>query len=58
MIDAPNSTNIVIQDMCPLDATGHIAQAVDPNVLSMIRDALDPAHATPVSCVPFFAGGL
>ena len=30
-IDAPNVTNILVQDGCPEDHTGHIAGSTDPN---------------------------
>ncbi|HEY0496743.1 MAG TPA: lipase [Kutzneria sp.] len=49
---APNATNIVIQDRCAADFTGHLGQAIDPNVASLVRGALDPA--SPVHCQPFF----
>ncbi|MFC0439223.1 serine aminopeptidase domain-containing protein [Kutzneria buriramensis] len=52
---APNATNIVIQDRCGLDFTGHLGQAVDPNVASFVLNALDPSN--PVQCQPFFDAG-
>src|SRR5882757_1050147 len=52
---APNATNIVIQDRCALDFTGHLGQAIDPNVASLVLHALDPA--SPVRCQPFFGAG-
>jgi len=52
---APNATNIVIQDRCALDFTGHLGQAIDPNVASLVLHALDPA--SPVRCQPFFDAG-
>jgi len=52
---APNATNIVIQDSCALDFTGHLGQAIDPNVASLVLHALDPA--SPVRCQPFFDAG-
>jgi triacylglycerol lipase len=58
VLSGPNVTNIVIQDVCALDFSGHIGLAVDPNVAAMVLNALDPAHAKPVSCVPFFDGGI
>ncbi len=58
IIDAPNSTNIVIQDVCPADATGHLGQAIDPNVAALVDNALDPAHARPLDCQPFDDLGL
>jgi triacylglycerol esterase/lipase EstA (alpha/beta hydrolase family) len=58
VLSGPNVTNIVIQDVCALDFSGHIGLAVDPNVAAMVLNALDPAHAKPVSCVPFFDAGV
>lgn len=49
---APNVTNYTLQDVCGLDFSGHIALTVDPNVMALVANALDPAHATPVPCVP------
>jgi triacylglycerol lipase len=45
-------TNIVLQDVCPMDFSEHIAVAFSPNVLQLVQNALDPAHAAPVICVP------
>jgi triacylglycerol esterase/lipase EstA (alpha/beta hydrolase family) len=49
---AANVHDITLQDVCPTDFSGHIALAIDPNVQALIANALDPAHATPVACVP------
>lgn len=49
---ASNVTNITLQDVCAYDFSGHIALAVDPNVESIVANALDPAHAAPVQCIP------
>lgn len=49
---ADNVTNIVLQDVCAFDFSGHVGLAVDPNVSTIVRNQLDPAHATPVNCVP------
>lgn len=43
-------TNIVLQDVCPRDFSEHIAVAFSLNVLQLIQNALDPAHAVPVVC--------
>jgi len=43
-------TNIVLQDVCPRDFSEHVAVAFSPNVLWLIQNALDPAHASPVVC--------
>jgi triacylglycerol esterase/lipase EstA (alpha/beta hydrolase family) len=49
---ASNVTNIVLQDVCSTDFSGHVGLAVDPNVFAIVSNALDPATATPVDCVP------
>jgi triacylglycerol lipase len=43
-------TNIVVQDLCPTDVSEHIGLAFDPVVAQLMLNALDPAHAAPVSC--------
>jgi triacylglycerol esterase/lipase EstA (alpha/beta hydrolase family) len=43
-------TNIVLQDVCPTDFSEHGAVAFDPVVVQLVRNALDPEHAAPVSC--------
>ena len=58
VLTGPNVTNIVIQDRCAFDFTGHLGQAIDPNVAAFVLNALDPAHARPVHCVPFLGLGL
>lgn len=49
---APNVANIVLQDVCSLDFSGHVGQATDPNVVALVKNALDPENARPVPCVP------
>jgi len=49
---AANVTNIVLQDVCAWDFSGPLALAIDPNVGALVANALDPAHARRVSCVP------
>jgi triacylglycerol lipase len=44
------ATNIVLQQVCPTDLSEHALEAVDPVVAQLIFNALDPAHAKPVSC--------
>ena len=46
----PGVRNFYIQDVCPLDLVGHIGEAYDPTVWHLVENALDPAHATPVTC--------
>ncbi len=43
-------TNIVIQDVCPLDFYEHGGVAVDPVVTQMFLNALDPKNERPVRC--------
>ena len=43
-------TNIVVQDVCPLDVSEHMAVAFDPVVMQMFLNALDPKSATAVTC--------
>lgn len=43
-------TNIVVQDVCPLDLSEHALLAFDPVATQLIENALDPAHSTPVRC--------
>ncbi|MER6073718.1 alpha/beta fold hydrolase [Streptomyces sp. NPDC001817] len=42
--------NITIQDICRADASEHLSIAYDSNAAQLVRNALDPAHAEPVSC--------
>jgi triacylglycerol lipase len=43
-------TNIVLQDVCPLNFSEHAALAFDPVVTQLILNALDPSHVSPVRC--------
>jgi len=49
---APHSTNIVVQNQCALDLADHVALAADPVAARDVLNALDPATAQPVPCVP------
>jgi pimeloyl-ACP methyl ester carboxylesterase len=49
-IDEPGVRNLVVQDACPLDPVGHAGLAYDSGVLTMVTNALDPAHPEVVSC--------
>ena len=44
MLIAPSATNIVLQDVCPLNLDEHLPVAFDPRVARIILNALDPAH--------------
>jgi triacylglycerol lipase len=54
-LDGPAVTNVVLQDVCPGDITEHAAEAADPVTAQVVINALDPAHARPVVCLPLFA---
>jgi hypothetical protein len=42
-------TNFYVQDRCPFDPVGHIGIALDPTILGLVRQALDPG-APPAAC--------
>jgi len=48
---AANTKNVVLQDVCGWDFSGHLGLAVSPNVAAIVLNELDPAHAKPVNCV-------
>jgi hypothetical protein len=54
-----NATNIVIQDLCPIDFDGHAGLAYDHIALQQVLNALDPAHPRSALCtyIPFEQGG-
>jgi hypothetical protein len=43
-------TNFVLQDLCPLDWSEHLAMAFDPVAAQITFNALDPEHASPIEC--------
>jgi triacylglycerol esterase/lipase EstA (alpha/beta hydrolase family) len=47
---APNMTNFVVQNQCPLDQAEHVSMAADPVVAQDVLNALDPAHPGAVPC--------
>jgi triacylglycerol esterase/lipase EstA (alpha/beta hydrolase family) len=47
---APNMTNLIVQQQCPLDQAEHVSMAADPIVAQDVLNALDPAHPAPVPC--------
>jgi triacylglycerol esterase/lipase EstA (alpha/beta hydrolase family) len=51
-LSGPHVTNIVLQNVCPLDQTDHIGIADDTVALHLVLNALDPAHPQLVPCVP------
>ena len=55
-LHAPNATNIVVQDQCPLDFSEHATLAWDPVVGQDILNALDPGDAQPIPCTLVLPG--
>ncbi len=55
-LDAPNATNFVLQDGCAADQAEHGAVAWTPRALTIVLNALDPAHPRPVPCIPTIYG--
>ncbi|TSD94613.1 alpha/beta fold hydrolase [Skermania sp. ID1734] len=57
-LHGPGATNIVIQDLCPLDQTGHFNMPYDPFTQQLVLNALDPGHAVVPPCqfVPLGTG--
>lgn len=51
ILNEPGATDIVLQDFCGSDASGHLSQAIDPNVTGLILHALDSSYAP--KCTPF-----
>jgi len=47
---APNMTNLVVQNQCPLDQAEHVSMAADPVVAQDVLNALDPGHPGAVPC--------
>ncbi|MDQ6840165.1 MAG: alpha/beta fold hydrolase [Actinomycetota bacterium] len=51
-LTGPNVTNVTLQQQCPADFSDHLTTPYDPNALHDVLNALDPATATPPTCVP------
>lgn len=54
-LDAPNAKNILLQKACPVDFTGHLGLAADPNAISLAMHELDPSIKA--ICVPYWSLG-
>ncbi|UUU20937.1 esterase/lipase family protein [Streptomyces sp. DSM 40750] len=51
-LNGPNVRNILIQDLCALDLSEHAAIGLlDRIAFHEVANALDPAHATPTTCL-------
>lgn len=55
-LNAPNATNVVVQNQCPLDYSEHATLAFDPVVGQDILNALDPGDVQPVPCTLVLPG--
>lgn len=51
-LDAPNATNVVLQDGCEEDLSEHLSAAFTPRAMDIVLNALDPANAVEPVCVP------
>lgn len=51
-LDGPNVENILLQDGCDLDFSDHLSTSYSERVWRFVLNALDPAHQTPVPCIP------
>jgi hypothetical protein len=47
----PGAHNVILQRLCLIDFSGHIAITYDPIALHEVLNALDPAKATPTNCL-------
>ncbi|MBM7171284.1 alpha/beta fold hydrolase [Streptomyces sp. G44] len=51
-LDGPGVRNVTVQDLCPVDVSEHVAVGVLDRVAHHeVANALDPAHATPSTCL-------
>ncbi|MEV4438806.1 alpha/beta fold hydrolase [Streptomyces sp. NPDC049577] len=56
-LSGPNVRNVLLQDLCPLDLSEHVAIAtLDRLVFHETANVLDPAHATPTTCATAVLG--
>ncbi len=57
-LHGPGATNLVLQDLCPINLTGHFHMVYDPYVQRLLLNALDPAHPREPVCafVPLGTG--
>lgn len=50
-LDGPDVHNVLLQDLCPVDLSEHVAiGTIDRVAYHEVANALDPAHATPTTC--------
>lgn len=52
----PDVRNVLVQDLCPVNLSEHVAIGLfDRIAYHEVTNALDPAHATPTTCVSVFS---
>ncbi|MBK3389832.1 triacylglycerol lipase [Streptomyces sp. DEF1AK] len=50
-LDGPNVRNVLVQDLCPVNISEHVAiGTIDRIAFHEVANALDPANATPPNC--------
>ncbi|MEV5340961.1 alpha/beta fold hydrolase [Streptomyces sp. NPDC052676] len=55
-LDGPNVRNVLLQDLCPVDFSEHLAIGLfDRIAFHEVANALDPAHAKPTTCAAAFS---
>ncbi|MFJ8084380.1 esterase/lipase family protein [Streptomyces sp. NPDC096205] len=55
-LEGPNVRNVLLQDLCPLDLSEHLAIGLfDRITFHEVANALDPGHATPSTCASVFS---
>jgi triacylglycerol esterase/lipase EstA (alpha/beta hydrolase family) len=55
-LEGPNVRNVLLQNLCPLDLSEHLAIGlVDRIAFHEVANALDPARATPTTCASVFS---
>jgi triacylglycerol esterase/lipase EstA (alpha/beta hydrolase family) len=55
-LSGPDVHNVVLQDLCPLDVSEHVTIGLTDRIaFHEAANALDPAHATPTTCLSAFS---
>ncbi|MGV9454276.1 esterase/lipase family protein [Streptomyces sp. NPDC003635] len=55
-LDGANVRNVLLQDLCPVDLSEHVAIGlIDRIAFHEVANALDPARATPTTCASVFS---
>jgi triacylglycerol esterase/lipase EstA (alpha/beta hydrolase family) len=55
-LSGPDVRNVVLQNLCAVDISGHVAIALDDRIAyHEAANALDPAHASPTNCLSVFS---